>query len=94
MLYPLPDETLSASPKPLTSARALLTVQQFTTKYPAWTPGAVRNMIFHSHPRKSSRGPIPGNGLGPAIVRLGKKVMIDEAKFFEWLDSQQRSNAA
>jgi len=93
MLYPPSEETLSARPV-ISAPRALLTVQKFCTKHDAWTPGAIRNMIFHSQPRKSSRGPIPGNGLAPAIVRLGRKVLIDEAKFFEWLDNQQRSNAA
>jgi len=72
----------------------LLTVRQFSEKHPAFTQGAIRQLVFASQPRKTSRGPIPGNGLKPAIVRLGRKVLIDEALFFEWLDSQQRGNAA
>jgi len=88
MQYPLIEESLYARPKH--TARTLLTVQQFASKHTAWTLGALRNLLFYATPRKSSRGPVPPNGLAPAIVRLGKKVMIDEVKFFEWLDNQQR----
>lgn len=90
MLYTVSNDELSARPVFSAQPRTLLTVQQFCTKHPAWTPGAVRNLIFHAQPRHSSRGPIPGNGLAQAIVRLGRKVLIDEQRFFAWLDSQQR----
>jgi len=89
-MHPRLNESLYARPKPTTPARTLLTVQQFAAKHPAWTLGAIRNLLFYATPRKSSHGPVLPNGLAPAIVRLGKKVMIDEVRFFEWLDSQQR----
>lgn len=73
--------------------RQLLTVQQFSDKHPAWTEPALRNLIFHSKSRKTSRGRIPGNGFAPAIVRLGRKVLIDEDKFFEVLNSKQKNAA-
>jgi hypothetical protein len=42
-------------------------------------------------PGHSSKGDIPGNGLieAGAIIRIGRKVLIDEACFFEWVESQQ-----
>lgn len=92
MLYQLPDEPLSARPR--TAAPTLLTVRQFSERHPAFTQGAIRQLIFASQPRRTSRGNLPGNGLQAALVRLGRKVLIDEAKFFEWLSSQQRGNAA
>lgn len=89
MLYPHQTETLYVRPKPTTSAPTLLTVRQFSEKHPAFTQGAIRQLIFASNPRKTSRGNLPGNGLALALVRLGRKVLIDEAKFFAWLNNQQ-----
>jgi hypothetical protein len=73
--------------------RTLLTVRQFSDKHPAWSQSALRNLIFHGEPRKSSKGDIPGNGLAPAIVRVGGKVLIDEDRFFAWIDAQQEKAA-
>ncbi len=63
------------------------TVEQFAEANPAFTPAALRNLIFKAEPRKSSRGEIPGNGLAEAgaIVRLGRRVLIDEARFLAWV---------
>lgn len=69
-------------------SRNLLTAKQFVNKHPAWTEASIRNLIFHSRDRKTSKGIIPGNGLESAILRVGRKVLIDEARFFEWVDAQ------
>lgn len=63
----------------------LLTVNQFPTKYPAFTKGGLRSLIFNEH----------SNGLAKAgaIVRIGRKVLIDEAKFFSWIESQNQGGA-
>lgn len=72
------------------SSTTLHTVKSFTEAHPAFTIGAVRSLIFKSIDRQSSRGPIKGNGLGNgAIVRLGRKILIDEAKFLEWVAAQK-----
>ena len=71
-----------------TKSRTLLTVSQFSEKHPAWTQASLRNLIFYSQPRESSLGAVPGNGLDSAIRRIGRKILIDEDKFFIWLDSQ------
>jgi hypothetical protein len=63
----------------------LLTVRQFTVKHPAFPEASLRDLIYHADERYSSRGVIPGNGLLPAIYRVGRKVLIDEGGFFEWL---------
>jgi len=64
-----------------------LTVDQFAERNPAFTRAALRNIIFKAEPRQSSRGEIPGNGLGDtgAIIRLGRRVLMDEAKFLAWV---------
>lgn len=62
---------------------AYLTVQQFTEKQPAFTTGGLRALIFNERT----------NGLAKsgAIVRIGRKVLIDEAKFFTWVESQNKA---
>lgn len=75
----------TATPAP----RTLLTVRQFADRHQAFTQGAIRNLVFLSLSRKTSKGTIEGNGLDVALVRIGRKLLIDEAKFFQWIDEQQ-----
>ena len=79
----------TAYPASLTHAPALLTVRQFADKHPAFSQGALRNLIFLAESRRTSKGNIQGNGLDAALLRVGRKVLIDEAKFFNWIDAQQ-----
>lgn len=67
----------------------LLTVRQFSDKHPAFPQGSLRNLIFLSENRKTSKATIKGNGLDIALVRIRRKLLIDEAKFFEWVNAQQ-----
>jgi len=60
--------------------RILSTVPQFCQRHPAFTLGGIRWLLFQRDT----------NGLQHAVVRLGQKILIDEARFFEWLDSQQK----
>jgi hypothetical protein len=62
-----------------------LTVSQFVNQHLAFNTGGIRSIIFHEHQ----------NGLAEsdAIVRIGKKILIDEAKFFAWVQSQQKAVA-
>ncbi len=70
--------------------RALSTVRQFSEKYPAFSQGSLRNLIHLSTERYSSKGKIPGNGLDIALVRIGRKLLIDESKFFKWIELQNQ----
>lgn len=58
----------------------LLTVNQFTEKHPAFNKGGVRALIFNENT----------NGLAKAgaVVRIGRKVLLDESKFFNWVICQ------
>lgn len=69
--------------------RILLTVRQFSDKHPAFPQGSLRNLIFLAENRNTSKGVIKGNGLDIALVRIGRKLLIDETKFFQWIDEQQ-----
>lgn len=74
--------------------RALFTVRQFSEKYPAFSESSLRNLIFLAGERYTSKGDIPGNGLHKALVRIGRKLLIDEVKFLDWLDKQQMAGDA
>ncbi len=71
-----------------TQAPVFLTVRQFAEKHQAFPQGSLRNLIFHASPRHSSQGRIDGNGLETALIRIGRKVLINEARFFEWVEKQ------
>lgn len=73
---------------PSTDTCNLFTVSQFSNKHKAFTPGSLRWLIFNSKNRESTNGAIQGNGMGEAIVRVGRRVLIDEYKFFKWINSQ------
>lgn len=72
----------------------LLTVRQFSERYPAFSQGCLRQLIFYSQARKTSHGEVLDNGLSKALVRIGRRVLIDEARFFEWLDTRQDAPAS
>jgi len=57
------------------------TVKQFCQRHPAFTQGGIRFQIFNEKT----------NGLKDSgvIVRNGRRVLINEEKFFAWLESKQ-----
>ncbi len=66
------------------------TVEQFSHDNPCFTPSSLRNLIFKADERLSSIGVIGGNGLleTGAIIRIGRKVLINESKFYVWIEAQ------
>jgi hypothetical protein len=58
------------------------TVQQFVKRYPAFTVGGVRSLIFNEHQNSLAKT--------GAIIRIGRKVLIDEVKFFAWVETQNQ----
>ena len=77
-------------------ANQIKTIPQFCSDNPAFTQAAMRGLIFKAEPRITHEGTKPGNGLieAGAIIRIGRRVLIDEAKFFEWVRSQQHAGKA
>ncbi len=65
------------------NSRTLLTVRQFANKHPAFPEGSLRYMIFHAET----------NGFKECIRRIGRKLLLDEAKVFEWVDTQSLANS-
>lgn len=60
----------------------LMTVRQFAENFPAFSTGAIRNYIFFEE----------SNGLqvNKVIKRVGKKILIDVERFFQWIDNQNK----
>ena len=48
-----------------------------------WPPvGGLRHLIFYEHT----------NGFNHCVVRVGRRVLIDEDKFFEWTEKTNTTN--
>jgi hypothetical protein len=58
----------------------LSTVKQFSANNKAFSESSIRAIIFNEDK----------NGLAKsgAIIRIGRKVLIDESKFFGWVAAQ------
>jgi hypothetical protein len=58
------------------------TPKQFCEKNPWETIGGLRHKIFHSK----------NNGLDEsgAIVRVGRKILINDPKYFSWIEGGQK----
>lgn len=70
----------------------LLTVKQFSERFPAWTQPAIRNLILNADPRINSRGKqIGGNGLreAGAIFHVARRVLLSPSRFLVWVAAQQ-----
>jgi hypothetical protein len=57
------------------------TVKQFSDKHHAFSVGSLRALIFNA----------TSNGLNEigAIVRIGRKVLLNETKFLGWIEAQR-----
>ncbi len=84
--------TTERSAFPDRPTRRLSTLKKFAERHSDFlTLPAVTNQVFKAQPRQSSRGEIAGNGMLDfgVIVRIGRKVLLDEDAYFRWLDAQQ-----
>lgn len=66
-----------------------LTVKQLANKYPAFTESSIRKLIFHAKNHSRSPQHAKTNGLEAAVIRIGRKVLIDEERWLEWLGKQK-----
>ena len=58
------------------SIKTLSTISLFSKKHPAFTQSSLRGLRFYQYT----------NGFSDAFLNQGRKVLIDEDKFFECLD--------
>lgn len=84
------QNSISSNGAATKSARTVFTVAQFAERHPAFSQAALRNLIFKADEREGANGKISGNGLieAGALIRIGRKVLIDEDRFFVWVDEQ------
>jgi len=61
----------------------LLTVRQFSEKHPAFSEGSLRWLIFRAQSEISNSGGSTSVDVAEAIVRVGRRILIHERKFFE-----------
>ncbi len=83
------SRALKATFPDLPARPPLFTIKQFAERNPAFSESALWNIRFKSKARQSSKGPVETNGAEFVFVNVGRKVLIDEAKFFEWIRCQQ-----
>lgn len=60
--------------------KPLRTIRQFSEKHPAFPQGGLRAIRFNS----------AQNGFADAFVTVGRKVLIDEERFFEIVAEQNK----
>lgn len=86
---------MSHSSQPL---RTFYTVQQISERHPAFTARTLRHWIFCAKERymwkDRRRVLVPGNGFDSVIVRMGRRIYIDEKALFEWLQQAKGRAAA
>ena len=57
------------------------------------TESSLRHHVHNAEDRYNSLGEIiPGNGLAPAIIRIGRKLLIDLDVFDHWVESHRVSS--
>ncbi len=67
--------------KPHVNTRTLIPVTDWHEYHP-WPPiGGLRHLIFHAET----------NGFSHCVIRLGRRVLIDQDKFFEWADQNNQA---
>lgn len=70
--------------------KQILTVEQLSSMYPVFSISTIRWYIHCSKPRYSSVGKVPANGFADCMIRVGRRIYIDESKFITWLQLQNK----
>ena len=82
-----------------TNTGSRLTTVKMLPQLPGYdwlTEPALRHLIFQARSRKATNGDVVrGNGLqeAGAIVRIGRKVLLDLDRFDEWVDRHRAESA-
>lgn len=56
-----------------------LTLREFSNKHPSFSHNHLRWLMKNREK----------NGISLAIIKIDRRLMIDESKFFEWLDTKR-----
>ena len=76
---------------PSSRGQVWYTVEQIANKHRQITQNAIRAQIFAAKPRlrakkKGGDDWIQGNGLAPALRKVGRRLLIDESLYSLWID--------
>jgi hypothetical protein len=63
----------------------IVTVRQFSQENPAWSEASLRWLLFNEE--------INGLARSGAVIRQGKRVLLDKPRFFLWVRSGQKRSA-
>ena len=66
----------------MSTVENLKTVRQLAEASPAFSEQSIRWLIFNSE----------RNGLDTALVRVGRRVLVDTERFNEWLEERRGSD--
>jgi hypothetical protein len=74
--------TATETPEALQPAWSYFTVKQFADRHPAFTVASLRALIFDGNT----------NGLteSGAVVRINSRVLINEGRFFDWVELKNK----
>ena len=65
------------------TTRKLIPVTRWNDHHDFPPQGGLRHLVFNAHT----------NGFDKVIRRVGKRVLIDEAAYFDWVDAQNQTAA-
>ncbi len=68
------------TPRNIESMKKYLSVTQLSERHPAFSPSAIRHLIFDSN----------SNGFRSVIFRIGRKLVLEETAFEEWVREQSQ----
>ena len=63
----------------------LLTVRRFAAKHEAFSEASLRWLIFKAGCPETDADHEHDAALNDALIRIGRRVLINEQKFFDWL---------
>lgn len=66
----------------MTLSKKIIPATEWPKHHPWPKIGGLRHLIFNSK----------SNGFDTVILRVGRRVLIDETKFFEWVNRQGAKN--
>jgi hypothetical protein len=67
------------------------TVREMSQRHTAFTQGSLRSAIFNAGAPPGTREHAIYGDLKPAIIRVGRRVLLDEQRFLEWLDKRRQA---
>jgi hypothetical protein len=86
--------TTLSTQQPAPPPRSYYTLRQIAIRHPAFSVRTLRHWIANAHDRPAwknrKRVAIPGNGFARVMLKVGKRIYIDEVALLDWLEQSRR----